>query len=249
MNLKGWTKKGRAELKSEKERLDKLDKTIVGLARLSAEDSLYWNYCQRRDLFESDWWKRHIGISQKTRAMLDNRFIQLGGRVFSIAIRGCGGAESNYDLEDEVEKQYRGSVSTDSESGGLFIDVLPEIEHEVLALLYKLDPNGEFIATDVMKVREETPDEEKDLLPSLHLDLPFGNWGSTHDYLEGRDIKVTMDFSDAPGPSKAQLEHATDVMSSAVELFRPELNEPQIQAAAEELKIFLADLKLTMFKP
>ena len=237
MELRKFTKKGRAELKEERRLAEGLDATIVAIARLMVEDSLTYDYCQARDLWESHWYKRHCGIRDKVRAMLENRFSEFGGKVFSISIRGCASVDSdNYDLDDAIRERFPGQVSCDSESGGLFMDCVPEVQDEILAALKELDPRGDFEAEDMIAERErmETAGEDANLLPDLVLALPFsGNWPGAKKFLEERGIEVTVDFSDAPGPSSAQVQDAREELTKAVLMLQPDLPEETVDAIVE----------------
>lgn len=238
MELRMLTKKGRQAAREEKERLARLDATIVALARLSVEDSMVYEYTHARDQWGSDWYKRHAGIRDKTEAMLANRFIQLGGRVFSISIRGCGHNKTNYDLDDYLKDRFGNQVQCDSESGGLFVDCTPEVQEDVLTLLNELDPMGDFGAEDMIEERRRMEDagEDTSILPRLSLDLPFGNWPSAKKFLDSRGITVTVDFNDAPGVSEQQLESAQETLEAAVALFKPELDEAEVQGLARGMR-------------
>ena len=250
MDLRKLTKKGRQAARDEKERLARLDATIVALARLSVEDSLVYEYTHARDQWESDWYKRHAGIRDKTEAMLVNRFIQFGGRVFSVSIRGCGYDKTNYDLDDAAKERFGDSVQCDSESGGLFIDCTPDVQEDLLAMLNELDPKGDFGAEDMIEERRrmEEAGEDTAILPRLAIDAPFGNWNSAKKFLDSRGITVTVDFSDAPGVSEQQLETAQETLETAVALFKPELDEAEVQALSGEMKIFMESVKLKKLK-
>lgn len=230
MDLRKLTKKGRQAAREEKERLERLNKTIQAIAVMRAEYNQRWEYCHARDLWESDWYQRASGIHERMERMLANRFIELGGKSYPFMIRGEGSI-SNYSLDERVRDQFGNEVHCFSEAGGLYIDTTEESADDVLKYLQDFDPDGEF--------HGDMYDSEEPI-NTVTLNLPFGRVAdSVNEWLAMNRIEVKVDFSDAPGPSEKQLAQAQKWLERAVVLIKPELEKEKVEGLARGIWDFI----------
>lgn len=236
---KKWTKEGKEEIRAEKERLAKLESTIVGLARLMVEHSLYHDYAVSRGLFEDPWWERHLGLHSKTDSMLRKRYFGFGGKAYNAAVRGSAAADDpdHYAIDDAVAEAFGSNVICDSEGCELFIQCTPDIATDVLELVCHMAPKGSF---STVHIDPHDPDIRIELIP---LDLPFIEWTGAQQFLKAKGIEVTVDFSDAPGPSQLNLNKAQTYLESAVRLIKPELTEDEVEGLARGLWNFVETAK------
>ena len=167
--------------------------------------------------------------------MLRKRYLGFGGRAFSASIRGCaaGSDPSHYDIDDALREKFGDDVKCDSESGSLFVDTTPERADEVLAEIQDMAPEGDF-GVDI-----EDPFDAEVNINDITLDLPFGNWRTAEAFLKQRGITVTVDLSDAPGPSELHLHKAQTYIQSAVRLMKPELSEDEVEGLAKGAQDFV----------
>ncbi len=203
---------------------DRLTEIAIELAQLSGLDHQRYDYVAERGLHDDPWNKNLYRMLESQRKALVKEYEALGGTVYSVSIMGCCSMDhSNHDLDDAIQAKFGDQVSCDSEGGGLFIDVVPSVLGAVMDELNRLDPDGDFSASN----RWDDEDEEYFNIP--HTDRGSGCWGTTARFLKEQGVEQKqLDFSEAPTISEEQVKQADKDIRVAIKKRYPQLTEQHL---------------------
>lgn len=198
------------------------EEIAIELAQLSGLDRQRYDLVNARGLHGSEWSDGIFRTIEARRLELVREYEKAGGNVYSASIGGEGGpGVDHYYLDHAIREKFGDKVACDSESGGLFIDVVPSVLGAVMDELNRLDPEGNFSAHDMWK-DVDSADDGFAQIPSTDIG---GNWPSMFKFLADRGVEQeVLDISEAPPVSPEQVKQGMKDLEKAIYKMRPDMD-------------------------